>query len=409
MSTLLPSSSRIDYLSRLPNELLTQIFEDVYVNWNEGVEAGIKLRKLIKPISKRFLEFQRQGLYREIKVTRWTGARSFTSLLRTVVKEPSLGSLITSLHLDMSVSRYSQTTGFSAETKPSSDDIKRFFKALVSLQRLKLAGRTSEQDSSILAIYSPYDAPLLVLSSIMENFDITTVADEWRIRNTATYAVIATPPPAGILPSTRISLLSIEPYDPADHWYTWQTGKLRTGLNSIFLNLENLNLRDSTSEYSASLLDVLPRTGISKISLVVKDVLPISSLISLVSTPTTLRSLVLSFDRETGEIGTRVSTVDFDGTFRGIDLETEDIAQDAMPDDWTYPQLPAECSIEDLLLLREKAREAGVELAADKLYEAVEIQQAVDEDLELLDELWQKWKRNQKKVKKSGKARKSKK
>jgi len=59
--------------------------------------------------------------------------------------------------------------------------------------------------------------------------------------------------------------------------------------------------------------------------------------------------------------------------------------------------------------LREKAVEAGIELSAEGLYGAIKVQQAASEDKQLLSQLRQEWKKNRKKTKKGGKARKSKK
>lgn len=177
----------------------------------------------------------------------------------------------------------------------------------------------------------------------------------------------------------------------------------------VFSQIEQVLLKSETSEISSPLLDILPRFPIKDLILEIKNVVPISSLLSLVSECSTLRHLVLHYYGYPGSIGTRVSTVEFNSVFPSIDPDTEDIMQDAMPDDWQYPHLPPNWPVDDLLLLREKAVEAGIELSAEGLYGAIEVQQAASEDIQLLSQLWQEWKQNRKKTKKGGKARKPKK
>ncbi|GAA5859065.1 hypothetical protein JCM5353_004597 [Sporobolomyces roseus] len=453
MSSSNSPSSQSDYLSQLPNELLNQIFEDVYANWNQGVEAGIKLRKLIKPISKRFLEFQRRGLYRNVTIRTWTGPGSPTSLVNAVVEQPSLGSLIVSLHFDISPDRTSTSLHqHCTEAELPSDRIVSFFHSLVGLRRLTLAGCFHQENSAVLTIYANHRIVLLALACMMENVNVTSVREEWTDNTGSGYGATAgaysppsVPAPPGNLPSTRISQLFVRPRDAWAGSYRWRPGVHRNGfvtfdlrpressplpstaasdsspsppalqqsissVSPLFSSLTSVTFNEYTSKISSPLLNLFHRFPVKSLVLNAQYALPLSHLINLVTKSTHIDRIDLQFDgRRVGRIGTRVSTVDFDSAFRGIDLETEDIAQDAMPDDWLYPQLPPNFSIVDFLRFRKQVDEAGIDLVEHGLIQAIEVQQAAEEDLELLDELWQQWRKDQKKTKKSGKGRKSKK
>jgi len=408
----------------LPNELLYHIFDDVYKNWSDVKKFKSPLA-LIAPLSKRLLDIQRSGLYRDITVRRLGGTHSFMSLVRTVMKQRQLAPLIVSLRFDVSDSDSSPISKARREEESSSEEIRDFFDRLVNLRRVILAGSISRTDSTDLTIYASSQAVLSVLAAVVKRPNVKSVSDNQR-----GYSRHSDPARPGLsrLPlvdrSTTVSQLFIQ--SRSDYWF-WKpsahvtftfddTQSLDSSPSSkrisahLFSQLKAVTFTDATSEIAAPLLEALHLPSLEEINLEIHSTFPVSSLLTLVAPSTALRSIKLTYTGEVGHIGTRVSTVDFDAAFQGIDLNTEDIAQDAMPDDWTYPQFPSNCPVEDLLLLRKKAQEIGVELRADRLYEAAQVQLAVDEDLELLDELWQKWKKSQKSGKRGGgKSKKSKK
>jgi len=347
------------------------------------------------------------------------------SLVRTVMKQRQLAPLIVSLRFDVSDSDSSPISKARREEESSSEEIRKFFDRLVNLRRVILAGSISRTDSTDLTIYASSQAVLSVLAAVVNRSNVKSVSD-----NQQGYSRHSDPARPGLsrLPlvdrSTTVSQLFIQSRN--DYWF-WKPSahvtfdfdanqSLETSPSSkpisahLFSRLKAVTLRDATSEFAAPLFEALHLPSLEEINLEIHSTFPVSSLLTLVAPSSALRSIKLTYTGEVGHIGTRVSTVDFDAAFQGIDLNTEDIAQDAMPDDWTYPQFPSNCPVEDLLLLRKRAQEIGVELRADRLYEAAKVQQALDEDLELLDELWEKWKKSQKSGKRGGgKSKKSKK
>ncbi|GAA5849241.1 hypothetical protein JCM5353_000539 [Sporobolomyces roseus] len=452
------STPRIDHLSHLPNELLHQIVNEVYWKRKEGAEEGINLKKLTGPLSKRLLDFQRGGLYRNVEVRRWTGPRSFAVLVETVTKHPRIGSLVESLRFDIveEISHDSRDDTIEL-TGPA---IRAFFKLLPNLRGLTLAGSLSKA-GTVLKIYSNSSTALHVLSLLLDDPNVVSISNEFTVQPNSEFEKFLSklgPSELDKNQSSKVTDLCIFPRDlvyqafgdhtsfiphnfvtihfceptshlldrtplplPSSHQPPSPSSsslsqlspgadQSRAVVRQLFSQLEGVILEGETSEISTPLLDVLPRFPIDDLALRIRNVVPILPLLNIVSKCPAISHLTLDYLGHPGSIGTRVSTINFDKIFPTIDLDTEDLTQDAMPDDWRYPHLPASWPIDDLLCLREKAVEAGIELDAENLFNAIEVQQAFREDRQLLDGLWEEWKaKGSKKSKKGGKSRKAKK
>ncbi|GAA5987437.1 hypothetical protein JCM5350_002761 [Sporobolomyces pararoseus] len=86
MSTKHPGFSKIDHLSLLPPELLSDIFD----------LADDPEHPLSEPLSRSLLPYFRQNLYRQIEIS---STSSLSNLLETVRSHPSLGILVASLDI----------------------------------------------------------------------------------------------------------------------------------------------------------------------------------------------------------------------------------------------------------------------------------------------------------------------
>jgi len=156
--------------------------------------------------------------------------------------------------------------------------------------------------------------------------------------------------------------------------------------------LKTLRLGGATSSHSTSFFDEIHKLPLESLILERGEHIPLPSLVALVSSTTrhlTLRNLTLNFLDENGKIGTRVANVSF--PFETVGFEFEDVEEDLMVDDWTHPQFPPGVSSKGLLALQETGRVNGV-VVDGKAFEAIKIEQAYDEDVELLNELWAEWK-----------------
>jgi len=425
-------SPHIDCLSRLPNELLCEIFEDVLTDRDQGQQDWRRPQKVFTPLSKRFLDIQRQFLYRYVKFSGWHQTQSFQLLVRTVVQRPSIGAFILSLHFTWA--------SFAYPNQPcsTSEEVGAFFRAVVNLQNLTLGGSLTpriDHDSHKLVIYADRVDTILLLTSILENSNIASACE---LREDVPCHFIT--PPTQIIPVVEISDLSILPCPP-NHlkYYRQRSGPRKAGLimfnftdfqlssltsasgsshktststsvkvNPIFSRLESASLEDTTSESAQSLLVTLKHFPLHQLTLSITNKVPIAPLLALVSAPTahsTLRKLDLEFGGTEGNIGTRVVDQNFDGIFSRLDLATEDIVRAALPSDWIYPQHLPDLPVDDLLLLRARAEGIEVEVKGTRLFRAIEVQQALDEDTAILEERWEQWQKDSKKSRKSRKQR----
>lgn len=401
-------------------------------------------KKLTGPLSKRLLDFQRGGLYRNVEVRRWTGPQSFGVLVETVTKQPQIGSLVESLRFDI-VQEISHVPRHD-HIKLTGPTTRAFFELLPNLRRLTLAGGVSN-DGTVLQVYSTSSTALHVVSLLLDHPKVVSLSNNLRVKPGSSWERFRSkvdshwqqPLALDKMHSSKITNLCIFPrdtkyeafgdqpdefpsnfvtihfYEPTPHLLpSSPSPKLSTSSHpfgrQLFSQLQTVTLRDETSEISSPLLEVLHRFPVKNLTLQIMNVVPIFPLLNIVSQCPAFSCLTLNYYGYPGSIGTRVSTINFDKIFPTIDLDTEDLTQDAMPDDWRYPHLPSSWPIDDLLCLREKAVEAGIELDAENLFNAIEVQQAFNEDRQTLDELWQEWKaKGPKKSKKGGKIRKAKK
>lgn len=421
----------------MPNELLTQIFEDVYTNWLKGLRDWSRYKPLTRPLSKRLVNFQRQQLYRDIKIRRWTGAGSFATVVNSVFRNPQIGPFVISLRFEISTSPWSMPTDDGTESELSTTNVNTFFGQLTNLRHLTLAGR---KNASGLTAFVDSRLTFLVFSFVLARGDIDSVQEVW---HNGKGLAVPNPQP-DTTPPTKLSQIYIQTHDTDHNFYGDRRGVHLVGL--VKFGICSLSHSISTSPIASSLLSTLPapaqgtptkpspplNRNLEAVEFrdytfgTVRPLLPLllqfpietftlrihhdnfafsSPFLNIASTVDGIRKIKLEYTGERGEIGTRVSTVDFDGAFRGIDLDTEDVAEDAMPDDWTYSNLSTSFPVDELINLRDQAIEAEIEIDGGNLYHAIEVQQAADDDVKLLNELWQKWK---KKTKKSGKGRKSK-
>jgi len=209
---------------------------------------------------------------------------------------------------------------------------------------------------------------------------------------------------------TRIKTLSIT--TKQSQWDLQRQGRPVTQTRiSVFTNLKSLSLGGGCSPGTEAFLVALRGLPIEELSLEVGELFSLSSLIGFVSPPNqhpTLNRLVLNLIEEKGEIGTRVAEVDFEQAFSQIDPDTDDVEDDAMTDNWTLPKFPPGFSIKQAVKLRNKGSENGVEVIGT-VYEGITIQQAYDDDVEMLGDMWKEWKKKGRKSKQSGGTRKSKK
>jgi hypothetical protein len=167
-----------------------------------------------------------------------------------------------------------------------------------------------------------------------------------------------------------------------------------------FPDLKKLTLGGGTSTYSQSFVDALHKLPLQTLVLKVGELVSLASLTALVSSSTkhlTLLTLTLNFLEWSGKIGTRIAQVDL--PFDTVDLETEYVTDDLMTDDWQFPVFPPGFSVEGLLALRQGGQVNGVE-ADGKVFEAIEVLEAYEEDVNLLGEMWDEWKDEEKKSRK---------
>jgi len=351
------SPNQLDHLSRLPNELLHQIWDDTYSGWEEGGNEGSSKEKLTGPLSKRLLGFQQRGLYRTVEIRRWTGPHSFAVLVETVTKQPHLGAMIESLRFDISPDSLQ-----GQDHELDGPAVRAFLDLLPKLRHLTLAGGIS-MNGTVLQMYSQFTTPFHILVFILDHPNVVAFSNEliskpesrWRNR---------LPPAFSTMQSAKISHLSIMPRDSKyrdfgdradDFPSNFLTINFRRSASSrldtnrlpalssdqpaspstssllpkpstpaqsdrppvpyVFSQIEQVLLKSETSEISSPLLDILPRFPIKDLILEIKNVVPISSLLSLVSECSTLRHLVLHYYGYPGSIGTRVSTVEFNSVF----------------------------------------------------------------------------------------------
>ncbi|GAA5995071.1 hypothetical protein JCM5350_003993 [Sporobolomyces pararoseus] len=118
----------------------------------------------------------------------------------------------------------------------------------------------------------------------------------------------------------------------------------------------------------------------------------LSILETLISPPNqhpTLRNLQLDCVDRVGTIGTRLSTIAIH--FSSIKPGTKVAIDDFFPEDWDVPQVPTEYSIEELEVLQLAGTKNGVQVVGN-VFEALEVREAYEEDVELLKKRWENWK-----------------
>ncbi|GAA5849230.1 hypothetical protein JCM5353_000532 [Sporobolomyces roseus] len=444
MGDPLPPSPRIDYLSRLPNELLYKIFEDVYVNWKEGRRGCRSPKTLSQPLSKNFLEIQRQGLYRHINIRVYSNLSKLDRFFQTILPAPKLGTFVNSFVFDID----GQDAGHVSTSRliPQASIVHAFrcFTNLITLRLTRAATMIVPGLAPILhsSIISPRCtqislqlAPqeqhrLMYLPRSVQTLHVTfatlrlfgsfrqtgsphrpfsqlsslTISQAASTSRGCEDLVALCPNLVAIyltdiglpgfdnfilrsIPSpSRIETLSILRQPRRVDYYSMQ---LKT-----FVNLKKITLGGNAISYSTLFFDTLRSLPLQQITFEKGELVPLPSLIAFVSSPIqqpTLRKLVLNLLERSGKIGTRVARMDLDHTFSQLDSDTEDSEEVVIATDWRLPKFPAEYSHEGLIDLRREGTENGVEVVGT-LYDGIEVEEAYECDMEMLDKLWEEWK-----------------
>ncbi|GAA5989524.1 hypothetical protein JCM5350_002095 [Sporobolomyces pararoseus] len=465
-------TSRPPGLLNLPTELLLKIFDDVYLNWSEVEPSSSKSsRPLTSPLSRALVDYQRQGLYRNVTITIHKRSIRF---FKSILAQPRLASLLVSLTLKIpGISGRSTSNG--SEVSP--DEIETCFSSFINLEALSIREYTAVHFPSLLSILTSdtlsskctsislslprqqQDALVSLPLNVRRcNFEVVG----WQTAPTGAKEDKVSRPPFSRL--STLTLSNLQDYDNRDDLWTKflaRCTKLRrlrfynfdhqgasqirilqsldlqsiTGLSFLntpryishvnldsilpkFSNLRQLCLSIECCDVNSDLfftvirrlpLEILIFTGEGSSSGWFQTYFPpLSSLEALVSPPNQHATLrTLKLDC-IDQVG-RIGTriSTIDLRFHSIDRNTETPVDDLFPDDWNVPNLPKGYSIEGLKALRLAGEKNGVRVHGDVL-EAMEVREAYEEDAELLTECWEDWKEEKEKGKGKGKGKKGK-
>ncbi|GAA5949912.1 hypothetical protein JCM3765_007735 [Sporobolomyces pararoseus] len=140
-------TSRPPGLLKLPAELLYQVFDDVYTNWSEVEPTSRKSsRPPTSPLSRALVDYQRQGLYRNVTIK---ARKSSIRFFKSILLQPHLATLVTSLTL-----RIPETSGRSNSngTEVSPDEIETCISSCINLEALNLREYTTVHFPSLLSV-----------------------------------------------------------------------------------------------------------------------------------------------------------------------------------------------------------------------------------------------------------------
>ncbi|GAA5878302.1 hypothetical protein JCM16303_002725 [Sporobolomyces ruberrimus] len=150
-------TSERDFISFLPNELLSDIFDKAYEN---ALPPGT-------PISRAFLPFQQRALFHRVKIS---SSSQFESLIEAFEENSCLGGMVKMIELNDTYSNWSK-----AECQ-----LRSFFSSLVNLEHLKLDTSCPSLVNSILSSHLIHSA-VPRLSSLHVAFDVKEPFDSGEI------------------------------------------------------------------------------------------------------------------------------------------------------------------------------------------------------------------------------------
>ena len=415
---------------------------------------------------------QLQAVYRQVSLGRYRSLRSFNKFFETIIARPELANFVSNFTFKVEPGYSKPTENLSNELTVTPESIRSCFRLFRNLEALNLDGEAILALPSLLTLLTSDSLPpkctsirvgipakddttLLTLPSSLQTLEITFLGgiSAW-LRNDPERLDL---PPLPALSSLTISrpdarqqayrqlvsrcsnLRSFELRDLAPQWnrnpaslevvpevdnITSLTitakARERTGRRNFlhqfnvdsylskFSNVKHLTLGAGTSPHLVSFFNELRKLPLESLTFAAGEYVPLPPLVDLVSSSTrhlTLRTLTLSFLEENGKMGTRIAEVDV--VFEEADVDSESVEEDYMTDNWTMPSFPPGLTVAALLTLQQVGAQNGV-VVDGKVFEAIEIEQAYDDDVELLNEMWENWRKKEKKSKgkKGGRGRK---
>ncbi|GAA5962968.1 hypothetical protein JCM3765_006733 [Sporobolomyces pararoseus] len=424
------------------------------------------------PLCKTLTTIQVHSLYLNVDLSSYYSLRSLNNFFKTILARPQLAIFVSTFTFTVGKGYSGSTKDRSNELVVTIESIKSCFRLFSNLKALNLLDEATLALPSLLSLLTSdtlppqctsirfgvpagYDNTLLTLPVAVKTLETTFIGESFSGRNDLESLEL---PPLSTLSTLTISrpeanqqayrqLLSRSPnlrsfglHDVAPRWnsnpqsldavpvvekitrlsITSTERRERTGRRnydnqfnvdsyiSKFPNLKHLTLGAGTSPHLATFFEELRKLPLESLTFAKGEYVPLAPLVALVSSSTqhlTLRTLTLSFLEKIGKMGTRIADVDI--VFEEADVDSESVEDDYMTDDWTMPSFPPNITIPGLLSLQQVGAQSGV-VVDGKVFEAIEIEKAYDDDVELLTEIWEGWRKKEKKLqgKKGGKSRK---
>ena len=146
-------------------------------------------------------------------------------------------------------------------------------------------------------------------------------------------------------------------------------------------------------DHSQTLLEILHHPKIEELTIAPKTPLPPVNLLLLVSSPRQNRSLrSIDVQSEPSSEGTRSADLNLEEDYGDDYLFAADllIAEESFFADWELGGLPDGLDANDLVQLREVGTGSGITVQGS-VYEALEVERAYEEDVELFRGMWLEW------------------
>ncbi|GAA5949887.1 hypothetical protein JCM3765_007724 [Sporobolomyces pararoseus] len=445
-------TSRPSGLFKLPGELLYQIFDDVYINWSQAEPSLIgSERPPTSPLCRALVPFQRQGLYRNAFVNvRQNSIRFFKSILA----QPRLASLVTSLTLKIPVNSASQSSSRAVRNSTgqvSAEEIQSCFSSFRNLEHLTLQDHTTIHFPSLLSILtsdtlSPKCTSIMLSipcynQDALASLPLNPKSFSLEVAEWQNSTIVAKKDTVHRSPFSSLSDLTLTRFPRADYHnkarldFLARCASLRRltlhGFNEsqmvellylpsresltqlsllggpafgptipldqvlrYFPNLRQLTLaiNYSNERYKDGFTDAVRRLSLEILIFAPPEQPPLSVLEALLSPPNQHPTLrKLQLD-----CVDRVGTI---GTrlstiplrFSSIQSGMKVAINDLFPEDWDIPRFPPEYSIGQLKALQFVGSENGVQVAG-KIFEALEFREAYEQDVDILKERWDNWK-----------------
>ncbi|GAA5909126.1 uncharacterized protein JCM6883_002613 [Sporobolomyces salmoneus] len=412
------TSPRTNLLS-LPDELLRDIFNDVYTNWKD-VEAS-SWRSLLPPtvpLCRRLSGVQREALYKNVKIEATFCLRQFNKFFETILAQPQLATFVTSFSFEV---WKSATPDYSKQLKVTDESLRLCFRQFRNLETLGFLHDAVSEFPQLLSLFSPsilspkctsidlslYHSAVGSLDTLPLNLETLKVtflggsADPFPLTKASTISLLTLDtlshltlarPEIDIDSSAFLDLIiqqipvasnvtTLSIFTPLSDrrrssWFQQPSVPAHESHISKFPNLKTLTLGGGTISNSQTFVDDLRKLPLETLVLEKGETIPLEYLVALVSSSTrhlTLRTLTISFLLNNGKMGTRISTVAL--PFDQVHLDTDDVEDDLMTDDFDFPTWPQDCKPAALIALQDNGKQNGIRVDGE-VFEAIKIQAA---------------------------------